>query len=103
MRPNVAPRNHRMSASLITPRQARAAATPKISAVQTILVVQGCYYLLLGLWSILDLDSFLVATGPKTDLWLVRTVSVLLVAVAGCLLLAARKPELSAEVVFLAV
>lgn len=49
--------------------------------------VQGWFYLLTGLWAIVDLDSFQRVTGPKTDLWLVKTVGVL-VAVIGATLLA---------------
>jgi hypothetical protein len=81
----------------------RTATSPRLSSLQKLLLVQGTYYLLAGLWAILDIHSFQLVTGPKTDLWLVRTVAVLVVAVAGSLLLAARKPDLSAETAFLAV
>ena len=91
-----------MPSLMPTTRPYRPAVAPRTSAFQAILLVQGGYYLLTALWGLVDLDSFQAVTGPKTDLWLVRTVSVLLVAVAGCLLLAARKPEPSAEVVLLA-
>ena len=42
---------------------------------------QAGYYLLTALWPLFHMDSFLKVTGPKTDLWLVKTVSVLLVAI----------------------
>lgn len=51
-----------------------------------LLWVQGLYTLLTALWGLLDIDSFMAVTGPKTDIRLVKTVSVLLVAIAVCLL-----------------
>ncbi len=51
-----------------------------------LLGMQGGYTLLTALWGIIDIDSFMAVTGPKTDVWLVKTVSVVLVAVAVCLI-----------------
>jgi hypothetical protein len=51
--------------------------------------VQGCYFLLTGVWPLVHLRSFLAVTGPKTDLWLVKTVGVLVTAIAAALLAAA--------------
>jgi hypothetical protein len=75
----------------------------RLKTSQALLLTQGVYYALTGLWAIVDLDSFQAVTGPKTDLWLVRTVAVLIVVIAASLLLAARKPEVSAETAVLAV
>lgn len=65
-------------------------------------LVQALYYLATGLWPLIHLDSFLAVTGPKTDLWLVRTVGVL-VAVIGAALAVSAVRRLSPEVVTLAV
>jgi hypothetical protein len=54
--------------------------------------VQGGYYLATGLWPLFNIESFQAVTGPKTDLWLVRTVGVLVAAVALALLVAAWRP-----------
>ena len=35
------------------------------------------YYVITGLWPIFHMPSFLLVTGPKTDLWLVKTVGLL--------------------------
>jgi hypothetical protein len=51
-----------------------------------LLWTQGIYTLLTALWGLLDINSFMDVTGPKTDIWLVKTVSVLLVAIAISLL-----------------
>lgn len=48
--------------------------------------VQAIYYFLTALWGLLDIDSFMKVTGPKTDIWLVKTVSVLIIPIAICLL-----------------
>ena len=50
-------------------------------------VVHGAIYTISGAWPLLALDSFLLVTGPKLDLWLVRTVGLLL-ALDGLVLLA---------------
>jgi hypothetical protein len=66
-------------------------------------IVQGGYYLLTGVWALVDIYSFQLVTGPKTDLWLVRTVAVL-VAVSGAVLLAAAyRRRISPEIFLLAV
>jgi len=49
-------------------------------------LVQGAYFLLTGIWPIVSMNTFRAVTGPKTDLWLVKTVG-LLVAVIGATLL----------------
>jgi uncharacterized membrane protein HdeD (DUF308 family) len=66
--------------------------------------VQGIYYFVTGLWPIVYMTGFLAFTGPKVDLWLVRTVGWLLI-VSGIVLMvaAARRRQRSAEVALLAV
>jgi hypothetical protein len=44
-----------------------------------ILFSMGIYYLLTGLWPVIHLGSFLFVTGEKTDIWLVKTFSVILI------------------------
>jgi hypothetical protein len=66
-------------------------------------LVQGIFYLLTGIWPILDIVSFQVVTGPKTDLWLVRTVGVLVTVVGAVLVSAGRSRRLTPEIVLLAV
>jgi hypothetical protein len=38
---------------------------------------QGIYYVLAGIWPVFDIHSFMLVTGPKTDIWLVKTVGLL--------------------------
>lgn len=39
--------------------------------------IQGVYYILTGVWPIIHYRSFEKVTGPKTDIWLVKTVGAL--------------------------
>lgn len=57
--------------------------------MKTILWIQGLYYLITGIWPLLHMRSFLAVTGPKTDLWLVRTIAGLIVSMSLSLLVAA--------------
>src|SRR5262249_58397910 len=50
-----------------------------------------------------NIDAFQLVTGPKTDLWLVRMVGVLVAAIGVILLLAAWRRQTAAEVAVLAV
>jgi hypothetical protein len=65
--------------------------------------VQAVYFGLTGIWPIVHMRSFLAVTGPKHDLWLVRTVGLLIVAVACPLAVAAWRGTVGPEVFTLAV
>jgi hypothetical protein len=51
-----------------------------------IIWVQGIYILVTATWPIVDIKSFMMVTGYKTDVWLVKTVGALLIPVAVCLM-----------------
>jgi hypothetical protein len=53
---------------------------------KALLWIQGLYTLLTALWGLIDIDSFMAVTGPKNDIWLVKTVSVVLLAIAAALI-----------------
>src|SRR2546421_8711593 len=65
-------------------------------------VAQAVYYALTGLWPLVSIRSFMAVTGPKTDLWLVRTVGVLVLVIGAALFLAGWRHHVSAEVILLA-
>jgi hypothetical protein len=44
-----------------------------------VLWIQAVYYFVTGMWGLIDIKSFMKVTGPKTDLWLVKTVALLLI------------------------
>jgi hypothetical protein len=66
----------------------------RTAASHDIALVQGAYYLTTGLWPLIHMRSFVAVTGPKRELWLVRTVGLLATAIAIPLLraAAARRP-----------
>ncbi|RYG76692.1 hypothetical protein EON77_10395 [bacterium] len=65
---------------------------------QWLLLLQGGFYLLTGAWPLLHMRSFVAVTGPKTDLWLVRMVAALALAIGLALLVASREPRANAVV-----
>jgi hypothetical protein len=64
-------------------------------------LIQGVFDLLTGLWPIFHIDSFQMVTGPKTDLWLVKTVGLLIAVIGGVLLSAWRSRRITDEVIML--
>ncbi|MBI3964847.1 MAG: hypothetical protein HY329_04345 [Chloroflexi bacterium] len=65
--------------------------------------MQAAYYLVTGIWSLVDVCSFQKVTGPKTDIWLVRTVGVLVSVIGGVLAYGGSKRPHSVEVAALGV
>ena len=74
----------------------------KALSAPALALIQGLFYVATGLWALVDLNSFMAVTGPKTDLWLVKTVGVLVTVIGAVLLLAWRRSQVGAEVVLLA-
>lgn len=58
---------------------------------RTAAALQGVFYLVTGVWPILHIHSFMAVTGPKVDLWLVKTVGALAAAIGLTLLGGARR------------
>lgn len=70
--------------------------------LRRIILTQSAYYLITALWPLISIESFMKLTGPKTDLWLVKTVAVLIVAIAITLFVGARGMTVSKEICTLA-
>jgi hypothetical protein len=66
-------------------------------------VIQGAFYLATGIWPLVDIVSFQLVTGPKTDLWLVKTVGVLVAVVGAVLFVAGRRRRVTGEIALLAI
>jgi hypothetical protein len=66
-------------------------------------LVQGIYFLVTGIWPILNMKTFLLVTGPKTDLWLVKTVGLILAVIGAVILYAQRTATINPSVIFLAI
>ncbi len=63
--------------------------------------VQGTFYLLTGVWPAVYPASFVALTGPKVDLWLVKTVGLLIAVIGAVLLMAARRRRIGPELALL--
>lgn len=61
------------------------------------------YYLVTALWALVSIRTFQKVTGPKTDIWLVKTVSLLIGAVGVVLAYAGNRKEPVPEVPLLAI
>lgn len=66
-----------------------------------IALMQGGYYLISGIWPLMNMSAFQAVTGPKTDLWLVRTVGLLLIVVGAVLILAAVRGRIDLQITVL--
>ncbi len=42
-----------------------------------VFLIQGLYFVITGIWPLLNMASFITATGPKQDTWLVEMVGLL--------------------------
>jgi hypothetical protein len=51
-----------------------------------LLAVQGTYTFITAVWPIVHIESFMWISGPKSDIWLVKTEGVTLMAISVCLL-----------------
>ena len=61
--------------------------------VRWLVAANAVYYLFTGLWPLLDINSFMIVTGPKTDLWLVKMVGCLAASSGICMLYSALRKE----------
>ena len=71
--------------------------------MKTLALLQGLYLLISGAWGVLHIESFQRVTGRKTDLWLVKTVGLLLVAVGIALLVAAAREQFDPALIVVAI
>lgn len=61
-------------------------------------LIQAAYFILTGVWPLVNMDTFQKATGPKLDHWLVKTVGVLITVIGVTLGVAGLRRNNSAEI-----
>lgn len=66
------------------------------------LLIQGLFIVITALWALLNVESFMQVTGPKTDIWLVKTVATLGLCVGSALLISWFYKEEARSILFLA-
>ena len=64
---------------------------------------QGIYFLITGIWPLLHINSFMAISGPKEDIWLVKTFGIILAAIGMVLISAAASKRINKETFLLAV
>jgi hypothetical protein len=50
-----------------------------------LLSIQCIYTFITAVWPIIDIESFMLVTGYKTDVWLVKTVGAILISISLCM------------------
>ena len=65
---------------------------------EVVALVQGLYYLLTGIWPLASMRTFMMVTGPKTDVWLEKTVGVLAAVIGGVLESAGSRRKITREI-----
>jgi hypothetical protein len=70
--------------------------------VRLILLLQGIYYLITGIWPLLSMQTFEAVTGPKTDDWLVQTVGALAATIGITIINGSRRQGPTADIFVLA-
>jgi hypothetical protein len=64
--------------------------------------IQGTYFAVTGIWPLVSISSFMSVTGPKTDIWLVKTAGVVIAVTGISIMLASFYKRYHRETVFLA-
>jgi hypothetical protein len=64
---------------------------------------QAIYYLATGIWPLVSIRTFMAVTGPKTDVWLVKTVGAVVAAIGAALAVGAARRVFPPETLVLAV
>lgn len=69
---------------------------------EALAMIQGGYFLLTGVWPLFSINTFMAVTGPKTDLWLVKTVGAVLAVIGAALITAGAEEEVTPAIALLA-
>ena len=75
----------------------------RLETDEALAICQGLYFFVTGIWPLIDIVSFQKVTGPKTDLWLVKTVGSLIAVIGLVLFIAGWSGDFGFEIVVLAV
>ena len=75
----------------------------RVKLMYRLALFHSIFYFFSGLWPIVHMPSFLFVTGPKTDLWLVKTVGWMIVATSIVIFYAWLKKEINRPIALLAI
>lgn len=77
-----------------------ARATPLLTVTA---IAHAAYFAVTGVWPLLHIRSFQAITGPKRDLWLVKSTGALIGTIGSVIGLATMRRRLTPDIVLLAV
>lgn len=69
--------------------------------LETIAISQAIYYFLTGAWSLLHIESLMAITGR--DIWLIKTIGILIIVIGVSLFVAVLNLELSKPIFVLGI
>lgn len=49
--------------------------------LNTLFIIQGGYFVVTGVWPMINIESFIIATGPKQEIWLVQMIGLLSISI----------------------
>jgi len=75
----------------------------KLTDYRVLLRIQGVYFLITGIWPLISMATFLAVTGPKSDLWLVKVVGILISVIGIVLMTASAQVGKNYPIVILAI
>jgi len=64
-------------------------------------LLHGLFYVVTGFWPIVSIKTFQLVTGPKRDLWLVKTAGALITVIGAVLTLAGLRRRVTPEILML--
>src|SRR4051812_15268030 len=70
--------------------------------MRLVLIIQSVYILVTAVWPLVDIRSFMMVTGPKKDVWLVKTVAVILLCISIGFIAAWYSSQISIPLIILA-
>lgn len=76
---------------------------PASPLLRLVALAQSLYYIPTGIWPLVSIDTFQRVTGPKTDLWLVKTVGLMITVVGAALTMAGTRRRMSPEIPLLGI
>jgi len=80
-----------------TPAAGRAT-TKRRALASKVAIAQGVFYVATGVWPLVSPGTFQMVTGPKVDMWVVKTLGGMIAVVGGVLCAAGARGEVPREV-----
>jgi hypothetical protein len=63
--------------------------------------IHASYFIAIGLWPVMNINSFMFFTGPKTDIWMAKSLGLLMSIIGLMLILAIVRNKLIMELIML--